>query len=228
MKKTREPQNSLLENKPILVIETSAGQCGICVYFSETKYAKFALVEERGHSKKIAGLVANALELYGIKPENLVRVVVSGGPGSFTGLRIGFSMAKGLSIGKNIPFTKINTLDAIAFELIPMLSEGDFCHIFMKINKKELYYRKFQKSGNFYKFISDLQIIENEQAEKLVEKDAFVTGNFNPGSARFVKKDFPDPVSLAQLVLYPGYKVSDDDEFAEPDYIKEFQIMRKT
>ena len=53
----------------------------------------------------------------GLEPENLDGVVCCGGPGSFTGLRIGFSAAKGLALSLGIPFAPIPTLDCMAYPL---------------------------------------------------------------------------------------------------------------
>ncbi len=227
MKKIKEQQKSTADVKPILAVETTGAQCGVCVYFTPEKYAVFSLIEERGHAKKIKQLISDALDSFGLTPSKLKKVIISGGPGSFTGLRIGFSVAKGIALGQNLPLFKINTLDAIAYEMLSVLKEGDFCNIFMKINKKEVYFRRFQKIENFYKFVTGLEIIENEAAAGLVTPGDFVTGNFEIKHERFVLKNFPSPLTLALLSDNKSAGMVEDDDFLEPDYIKEFTIVRK-
>ena len=66
------------------------------------------------HSEFIMDGIDMLVKKAGIKPDNLDGIFCMGGPGSFTGLRIGFSAAKGLALSLNIPFVPIPTLDCIA------------------------------------------------------------------------------------------------------------------
>ena len=66
------------------------------------------------HSELIMDSVDMLLKKAALKPEDLSGVICMGGPGSFTGLRIGFSLAKGLALSLNIPFAAIPTLDCLA------------------------------------------------------------------------------------------------------------------
>jgi len=66
------------------------------------------------HSELIMDIVDMLMDKAALKPRDLSGVVCMGGPGSFTGLRIGFAIAKGLSLSLGIPFAAIPTLDCIA------------------------------------------------------------------------------------------------------------------
>ena len=66
------------------------------------------------HSELLMDGIDALLKTAGLRPEELSGVVCSGGPGSFTGLRIGFALSKGLALALNIPFTAIPTLDFMA------------------------------------------------------------------------------------------------------------------
>ena len=68
----------------------------------------------RRHSELIMDCITSLMQKAQMKPEELSGVVCMGGPGSFTGLRIGFSLAKGLSLSLGIPFAPIPTLDCMA------------------------------------------------------------------------------------------------------------------
>jgi tRNA threonylcarbamoyladenosine biosynthesis protein TsaB len=67
------------------------------------------------HSEIVMGLLDEVMKKASIKPENIEGVVCAGGPGSFTGLRIGYSIAKGLALSLSIPFAPVPTLDCFAF-----------------------------------------------------------------------------------------------------------------
>jgi tRNA threonylcarbamoyladenosine biosynthesis protein TsaB len=66
------------------------------------------------HSELLMDSIDMLMKKAGLKPEELSGVLCMGGPGSFTGLRIGFSLAKGLALSLGIPFAPIPTLDCMA------------------------------------------------------------------------------------------------------------------
>jgi tRNA threonylcarbamoyladenosine biosynthesis protein TsaB len=66
------------------------------------------------HSELVMDSIDMLMHTAGLGPEDLYGIVCMGGPGSFTGLRIGFSIAKGLALSLNIPFAAIPTLECMA------------------------------------------------------------------------------------------------------------------
>jgi tRNA threonylcarbamoyladenosine biosynthesis protein TsaB len=67
------------------------------------------------HSEIVMDIINAQTEKAGLKPGNLNGILCMGGPGSFTGLRIGFSIAKGLALSLCVPFVPVPTLDCIAY-----------------------------------------------------------------------------------------------------------------
>ena len=67
------------------------------------------------HSELVMGIINAQMEKTRLKPADLNGILCMGGPGSFTGLRIGFSIAKGLALTLNIPFVPVPTLECIAY-----------------------------------------------------------------------------------------------------------------
>ena len=70
------------------------------------------------HSELVMDLINAQMEKADFKPEDLNGILCMGGPGSFTGLRIGFSIAKGLALGLCVPFAPVPTLECIAYSAI--------------------------------------------------------------------------------------------------------------
>ena len=68
----------------------------------------------RGHQERIVVLAREVMAEAGVKFPDLTRIAVTVGPGSFTGLRVGLSFAKGLAAALSIPCVGINTLEALA------------------------------------------------------------------------------------------------------------------
>jgi len=67
------------------------------------------------HSQLVMELIDSQMKKARLLPQNLDGVLCMGGPGSFTGLRIGYSIAKGLALSLSIPFASVPTLDCMAF-----------------------------------------------------------------------------------------------------------------
>ena len=97
----------------ILAIETGTDICSVALVRDGELIALRESDEERNHAKKIAVFVDELLREYDIVADELDAVAVSKGPGSYTGLRIGVSFAKGLCYGQNIPLVAVGSLDSL-------------------------------------------------------------------------------------------------------------------
>ncbi|MCF7832378.1 MAG: tRNA (adenosine(37)-N6)-threonylcarbamoyltransferase complex dimerization subunit type 1 TsaB [Candidatus Marinimicrobia bacterium] len=96
----------------ILALETSSLVCGASLHDNDECIAEVYLKEPRVHAEKLVGLVGQLFEEQKIRVQKLTAVIVSAGPGSFTGLRIGMSFAKGLVYPHQIPLAGVNTMQA--------------------------------------------------------------------------------------------------------------------
>jgi len=220
---------NLAEAKPILAFETSESICGVCIYFSDEKYFSSAVNLKHSHSEMIFEITDSLFKLAEIQPADLVAIAVSEGPGSFTGLRIGFSAAKGMAYGAKLPIIPVPTYEALAFQLTTVLKENDEFIISNKVNKDEVFFSKFQIKGNNYIFAEDLTILQNELFIK--KSEGFkVFGN----SAVLLKTDLlipsvPDPLFIAKwAVRFGTNKKIFNYDFIEPNYLKEFIVKEKS
>ena len=98
---------------PILCIETATGVCSVALAGKEEILAEFSLSVEKAHSKHLASMVQELLVSESVQVNDLKAVAISKGPGSYTGLRIGTSFAKGVCFAAQIPLIAVNTLDAM-------------------------------------------------------------------------------------------------------------------
>ncbi len=114
----------------ILAIETSTDVCSVALHHHGQLMGHLESREAYSHAEKLAPMIADLLAGAGITTKDLTAVAVSAGPGSYTGLRIGTSTAKGLCYAQDIPLIAINTLasmlESVAFEdenhlLCPMI-----------------------------------------------------------------------------------------------------------
>lgn len=97
-----------------LLIESSGEVCSAAVSVGDKIVAEKSIQEPNSHSTYLASYVDEVLTEANLKVTDLDAIVVGGGPGSYTGLRIGVSLAKGLCFGANIPLIACSTLRALA------------------------------------------------------------------------------------------------------------------
>jgi tRNA threonylcarbamoyladenosine biosynthesis protein TsaB len=98
----------------LLAIDTATDQFSVAIAEHENSWL-FEVDAGLRHSELSMDSIDMLLRQTALKPEDLNGVVCMGGPGSFTGLRIGFSLAKGLALSLGIPFAAIPTLDCMAW-----------------------------------------------------------------------------------------------------------------
>ena len=218
----------LVEQKPILAFETSESVCGVCIYFSDEKYFSSITNLKHSHSEKIFKAAEWLFQISEIQPSDLDSVAVSEGPGSFTGLRIGFSAAKGIAFGANIPIVPVPTYEAFAYQLSKIKNEGDEFIISNKVNKEEVYFAKFQIRGNSYIFVEDLTILRKDLFVKRAE-DLKVFGNAAVLLGKPIEyPSAPDPLFVAKWALeFGANKKTFKYDFMEPNYLKDFIVKEK-
>lgn len=111
----------------ILNIETSAETCSVAL--TEEGVLLHQLIEEEPmkHSERLAPFISEIMDEAARKEKKIDAVAVSLGPGSYTGLRIGLSTAKGICFGLGVPLIGVPTLQAIAVKAMfcPRMWEGD-------------------------------------------------------------------------------------------------------
>jgi tRNA threonylcarbamoyladenosine biosynthesis protein TsaB len=219
---------NLSENKPILAFETSENICGVCIYFTDDKYFSSSINLKHSHSEKIFELTDFLCKSANIKPAELDSIAVSEGPGSFTGLRIGFSAAKGIACGANLPILPVPTYEAFALQLSAILKENDEFIISNRVNKEEVYFTRFQIRGNNYIFGEDLTILTKELFIKKSE-GCKVFGNSAVLLDRPVEyPSVPDSLFIAKWASNFGInKKTFNYDFLEPNYLKDFIIKEK-
>ena len=97
----------------ILSIETSTSVCSIALHDDCTLLGESSSNEPFSHAERLAPLIEELLAKLKINKESLEAIAVSSGPGSYTGLRIGTSTAKGLCYALDIPMITVNTLESM-------------------------------------------------------------------------------------------------------------------
>ena len=111
----------------ILSLETATDACSVAIHKDGRIIIDFNLFLEKAHSSSLANLVDKAFESAGLKKTEIDAVAVSKGPGSYTGLRIGTSLAKGICFGLDKPLIAVNTLEAMAWQAHSLYTNTILC-----------------------------------------------------------------------------------------------------
>jgi tRNA threonylcarbamoyladenosine biosynthesis protein TsaB len=123
----------------LLAIDTATRVSGIALYNEDGLHAEQMWRTRNNHTVELMPLIVRACEQQALDPPELQAVGISLGPGSFTGLRVGLSIAKGLALALKIPLLGVPTLDATAYghshELVPVCAvlpagRGRWCTAF--------------------------------------------------------------------------------------------------
>ncbi len=96
----------------VLAIETSTPACSVALRMGDTVISRYC-EEPRSHTKLVMSMVDEVLDQASIKATELNGLAVTLGPGSFTGLRIGFATVQGLAFGLDLPVVAVSTLQVM-------------------------------------------------------------------------------------------------------------------
>ena len=122
----------------ILSIETATSNCSVALHSLD---GELLHVEERDepniHASKLFVFIKSVLEKNPVA--SLKAIAVSKGPGSYTGLRIGVSAAKGLCYGLDLPLIAINTLQGMAYKAAPLIKKDALLIPMIDARRMEVY-----------------------------------------------------------------------------------------
>ncbi len=131
----------------ILHLETTTLNCGVAI-FSNGKivYSKNSNEEGYSHAENIMLFIDEAFDSSGLAKSDLDAVSVSGGPGSYTGLRIGVATAKGICHALSIPLIAVDTLSVLFNEAKSLFPNKDAFIPMLDARRMEVYTRTFSSS----------------------------------------------------------------------------------
>lgn len=224
----------------ILCIETGTDICSVGIARDGELTSLRESDQGRDHAKHLGLFVDELLRETGIAPDELDAVAVGMGPGSYTGLRIGVSFAKGLCYGQNIPLIAVGSLDALAEVAIEDYEAGILdvdnwddallCPM-VDARRMEVYTRLYSAQGEPLSEVSAEIIDENSFAEQRAERQLIIFGN-GAAKCREVMADAtyvnitPSARGLARLAqqrLDNGQ--TEDIAYFEPFYLKDFVVI---
>jgi tRNA threonylcarbamoyladenosine biosynthesis protein TsaB len=214
----------------VLAIETTGTLCSVCVYKSDSEYFNLSLMKEKVHSKKILSLIEFAMSEAGVEYSELSGICISEGPGSFTGLRLGFAAAKGIAFGQSIGIIKVPTFKSLAYEVSENMSTGTRGLIVTKAALEESYLFGFESTEDGFSELLPLQLVMNHDLNELIEQGRYenIYSNVKIDSKRKIEKSSPEAISIAKYAAKKlNFAFDFEIDFVEPYYFKNFQVKVK-
>lgn len=217
----------------ILSIETSTSVCSIAITDGEDVVVSQKLFLEKSHSNLLTVIIEDALKQCRLKLGDLQAIAVSKGPGSYTGLRIGVSTAKGLCYAMGKPLISVPTLKAMAHEVNIHNTEGYLLTSMLDARRMEIYTSTFDSDLNTIIETNAMILDDNSFAETLGSRRVLHYGDgadkFRPlvqfnENARFISGISPSAWAVGQLAFDKFLKEDFEDvAYFEPYYLKEFR-----
>lgn len=217
----------------ILNIDTATSVCSVSIAENGKLIAIKESSDEKSHSSMLTVFIEEILNKAGIKIENIDAVAVSGGPGSYTGLRIGVSAAKGICYGLNIPLISVDNLYALATFEIEKINNVQknalFCPM-IDARRMEVYCQIVNGNNEIIKD-TFAEIITEESFAEFSEEKIYYFGN---GAEKCMSvldsKKFeliPNIVNSSEKMIKISYEKFLNKQFEnlayyEPFYLKDF------
>ncbi len=220
----------------ILNIDTTTSVCSAALTAEGTILTHAEDYEGRNHAAMLSGFVKHCLDFAADKELKLDAVAVSLGPGSYTGLRIGLSEAKGLAYALNIPLIGINTLELMATRVMFSTDDIDFDSILVPMidaRRMEVFTAAYDFGLSSLLEPAPLILDENSYAELLsTGRPVLFFGDGSDKAREVIKAEnavfVPDVVPLAvDMVALSERNYARrqfiDLAYSTPLYLKEFQ-----
>ncbi len=218
----------------ILHIETSTKNCSVALAHEGQLIDSIDYIEEGySHAEKLHVFIDQILKKNGLTPTDLSAIAVSKGPGSYTGLRIGVSTAKGLAYGLDIPLIAVSTLEHMAHQI---QKEKAFIIPVIDARRMEVYSAVFNEEHKKIREIKAEIIDENSFSEYLSKKKVIFLGDAVPkikeilthSNASFIENSYPSAKNMV-LLAQKKWENRDfvDTAYFEPFYLKDFIVTRK-
>ncbi|QSS98073.1 tRNA (adenosine(37)-N6)-threonylcarbamoyltransferase complex dimerization subunit type 1 TsaB [Psychroflexus sp. ALD_RP9] len=216
----------------ILCIETATTNCSVSLGFQDKLLeVKELNSKSYSHAEQLHPFIHSLIAKHNITISNLSAVAVSEGPGSYTGLRIGVSAAKGIAYAAEIPLIATSTLQSLALQVKPS-SDSDLIIPMLDARRMEVYTQSFTST---YKAITSVEAKILDPSSFLNEANKHHIHFIGDGVEKFIKMSALDnkvtfltqklPSAREQFLLARQKflaKKFEDTAYFEPYYLKDF------
>lgn len=217
----------------LLALETATNVCSVA-YCDENGNIYEQRTNKRGtHSEQLFLFIEQLQDEYDFEIKDLDAVLVSEGPGSYTGLRISASAVKGLLFQTEVPLVGLNTLASFAMQISEKHSQANRIHSIIDARRVHVYHQQFVFAEGKLSTEDEVEVIPIKAFEKMLRKDNFVIGS---GLDRIDQQVLSktetlgiDSITARSLIAlyqagFSNFYQREDPELFEPKYYTSNQI----
>ena len=223
----------------ILSIETSTKGCSTAIHQGAQLMALSELFHEKSSSGMLTTLIQHVVKVSGLDFQSIDAIAVAKGPGSYTGLRIGVSTAKGLCFTLDKPLLAVNTLHALAWQVHSIArsintSETALLCPMLDARRMEVYCALYRADTLELVSPTEAKIIDEHSFAEILETQKIIF--FGDGAAKceailgkspntvFLKENVSPSAKSIGVLAYQAFQNKQFENVAEfePYYLKEF------
>ena len=213
-----------------LCIDTSTRYASVGISKEGRIVAELAWRSERNHSVELAPAMRRVMEHAGVQMEDLTAVFAAVGPGGFSALRVGLSVAKSLAMARGLPLVGINTLD---IEAVPFRGLGGVLATVIGAGRSKVYLAKYDSSPSPE---GDYRVVERKSLEAMLGNGTILCGE-EAGAVRDLVGtgisviETPPPTRTASALAKLAYErlctgETDDPDTLQPIYMHSAQFEK--
>ena len=214
----------------ILAIETATTNCSVALFKAGVLIAeKEHNTDGYTHAEQLTLFIEKVVESAKVSLQEIEAVALSKGPGSYTGLRIGTSTAKGLCYALDIPLLATSTLKAMAFAMAKNHVADIYCPM-IDARRMEVFSALFDKDNKEIRGVQ-ADIVDEDIYAKFLDKEVLFFGDgalkckeiINHKNAMFMEGIYPSAKDIGTLAdIKFESKDFEDVAYFEPYYLKDF------
>ena len=174
----------------ILALDSSGLVATVAIVEDEQTVAEYTVNYKKTHSQTLLPMLDEIVKMTEFDLNTIDAIAVAGGPGSFTGLRIGSATAKGLGLALNKPLIHVPTVDGMAYNLFGC--KGLICPI-MDARRNQVYTGIYRFENQFEVVEEQIRIKEGERIIRNIREDGYVI-------TLEIKGETPDSEQLAEKI----------------------------
>ena len=160
----------------LLALDTSTRQTGVALYADAQVLHENVWFSKRRHTVELTPAIDAALAMNGHTLDDLQAVAVATGPGSYTGLRIGLAVAKGLALGRHLPLIGVPTFDILAYAQ-PLREETMFT--VLEAGRGRLAVAQYRVKKEAWKIKGEPEVLTPEELSSRIRKPTWICGELN-------------------------------------------------
>jgi tRNA threonylcarbamoyladenosine biosynthesis protein TsaB len=189
----------------LLAVDTSTKMIGLALMNSQGIQAQSSWYSKNHHTVELSPAIHRILAQCNVTPEELCCLGVALGPGSFTGLRIGLAVVKGLSLALGIPVIGVPTLEIYAQAL--KVEDEKQLAVFLQAGRGKYAFQWYQPDRKGWKASSEIFVLASDEISEMLQQPCIVSGELTGDDRETIRSECKHAklVSTAAAYRYPTY-----------------------